>query len=141
VHLPGLSLLLRNFNMEYCSQCEKQVETDFYSAPEHSPHYGKTTCRECRAFIGWVKKPKNEGKRTRSSKYKIDDFDITYCEICLRPIERLGRNEVLEIHHKIEVNEGGEDTKQNILIVCTACHKFINWIRLYFNKHFIPPGS
>ena len=49
---------------------------------------------------------------------------------------RLGTHETLEIHHKIEINDGGQDIKENILVVCTHCHKLIHHVRTYMNDHF-----
>lgn len=47
-----------------------------------SIHYAKKTCRQCGAFLGWLPKPKNQGKASISKA----PFSVTQ-ETC----ERLGR--------------------------------------------------
>lgn len=80
-------------------------------------------------------KPKNEGKRTKTSKYSTIDLGITSCEICGRTEDRLGSYEVFEIHHKIPLEEEGQDTPKNLLVLCTACHRLCHYQRTYLNQH------
>lgn len=45
--------------------------------------------------------------------------------------EELPLPEVLEAHHVVEVQEGGSDERDNLWIVCTACHSMIHYLRTY----------
>ena len=46
----------------------------------------------------------------------------------------LGTREVIDCHHIVEIQDGGTDTLDNILWVCTSCHKDIHHKRTYFMK-------
>ena len=108
------------------------TQINFIITPEFV-HYGKEECLSCGKFIRWIQNPEKAKYRSSTTKCKIK-YD--FCKICLRTKKELGCNETLEAHHIIELTEGGDDIPENIMVVCTACHKFINWIRLYFNRHF-----
>jgi 5-methylcytosine-specific restriction endonuclease McrA len=56
--------------------------------------------------------------------------------MCLRHVDRLGSHGALQVHHVVEIQNGGEDTKENIWVVCTSCHKLIHHQRTYLNNHF-----
>ncbi|GAG11108.1 unnamed protein product, partial [marine sediment metagenome] len=86
-------------NLE-CKNCEKEVEAEINEMPKDSLHYGKAVCPDCGRFLQWIKKPENEGKRTKS-KYTPEKLGVEYCEICGRDRNRLGYRETLDIHHKI----------------------------------------
>ena len=118
--------------MMYCKYCDKDVFVIENERPD-TPHNCEIKCAEGH-FIKWKPKDKNINKRQKS-KFKPSDLEIDYCQWCLR--YELGKNEVLEIHHIIEIRDGGEDVKDNILVLCTACHSLVHWTRVYLNKHQI----
>ena len=62
-------------------------------------------------------------------------MEINHCELCGRPIGELGKNEKLEAHHKQPIEHGGEDVRDNILILCTPCHRMAHFLRTYLNDH------
>ena len=119
----------------FCTSCEKEVDPDIYLASD-GPHYGKAVCPECRKFLQWIPKPKNEGKRPKN-KFDPTSLNIFACEICGRDSLRIGQYESLEVHHKIPIEEGGEDKRENLLVVCTACHRLCHWLRTYLNRHLL----
>lgn len=119
----------------FCGYCKKDVDPVLTEMGADSPHYAKAECPKCFCFLRWMPKPQNDGIRKKASKYTPDSLDINYCEICGRTLHTVGAKEVLEIHHKVPVSEGGEDKKENILVVCSACHKMCRWLRLYLNQH------
>lgn len=98
------------------------------------PHYGKVVCKECGKFYGWLPKPHNETRRRRN-RHTAETLGITSCQMCQRTKSRLGLRGVLEPHHVVEIQYGGEDKPDNIWIVCTACHKLIHYQRTYINEH------
>jgi 5-methylcytosine-specific restriction endonuclease McrA len=115
---------------QVCPHCHEEVKVSIELMGHDGPHYAKAICPSCSCFLGWVGKPENDNKRTKSSKFTPD---ITYCEICGR--RQFGSKEVLEVHHKIPISEGGSDERDNLLFVCTACHKMCHFLRLYLNTH------
>jgi len=121
--------------MKICKKCNKEVDPIIKIMPETSIHYARSMCPICNAFIDWIKKPENEGTRTQSSKYTLESLSKEYCELCGRIKDKLGKRSSLEIHHKIPIEENGEDTKENILVLCTACHRMAHFLRTYLHKH------
>ena len=114
--------------------CPNCLTNDFYKEllTPNTIHYSKTICTKCSRWIRWNHNPQKVKYRSSTTKHKMN---LDFCKICGRKEQELGWNETLEIHHLIPLDEGGEDTPENILVTCTACHKLIHWIRLYFNKH------
>ena len=117
----------------YCKHCNEEIEPIFIEMKE-GPHYGKHICSYCDKFLGWVKKPKNEGKREQL-KYIPEDFDKYFCEICGRKKYELGEHEKIAIHHKIPIKEGGKDIPENILVLCTFCHRLCHFLKKYLLHH------
>jgi len=50
----------------------------------------------------------------------------------------INNKETFELHHSIPLEEDGEDKMDNIIFLCTACHKQAHWIRTYFYKYLKP---
>lgn len=121
-------------NTVFCRRCRKEVVPYLNPRPD-TPHYAEYKCPDCQGFINWVAKPDNQKKLDKRPNGcpTPEDLDIEICQVCLRPREWLGQNETLETHHIDD--EPTHNDRLNLLVVCTACHKFINWIRIYFNKH------
>jgi len=126
------------YSEERCPECKSHL---IFTETQSSVHYGRLDCPKCRKFIRWVKNPKKEKVRSRTSKYKIKDiveyhkFEEAFCFFCLRTKEQLGEKETLTIDHIKELNEGGTNGIENLQILCSACHKLKNWCRLYVNWH------
>ena len=118
----------------HCPHCQADmIPTE---KPSDGPHHLGLYCSHCGAWIEWVGKPANNNKRTRTSKYTLSDIGIDYCEICGRPSWWLKKvREWLELHHKVPLEEGGEDTRENLLIICNRHHKMIHDIRDYEYHH------
>ena len=121
------------FDCKWCNAT--QIEPIVEETPD-TPHFAKLICPECNRFIDWMGMPQNKDKRGKSSKFTPESLEIDYCEFCLRPQEMLGRNETLDIHHKMPVEFGGEDTQSNILVLCTYCHKTAHQRHTYLYKHY-----
>ena len=82
----------------------------------------------------WLPKPENVRAR-KKSKYSPENLGKEYCELCIRPREYLGKAGQLEIHHAIEIHDGGKDEPDNIWVLCSHCHSLIHHIRIYLNHH------
>ena len=109
----------------------------FIETPDKK-HYGKIKCAQCGAWVKWVKKPENEDKRTKTSKHDGLTESADRCGLCGRKRFELNNKETFELHHSIPLEEDGEDKMDNIVFLCTACHRQAHWIRTYFYKHLKP---
>jgi len=95
-------------------------------------HFAKRVCGLCGTFWGWAPKPDGDKfKRPASHRDLVKKFGQGFCELCLRTKEQLRNGDTFEGHHIQEYAEEGEPKAENILIVCTACHRLINWLRTY----------
>ena len=121
--------------LKICLRCNLEVEATVEVEPETSIHYAKTLCPVCGHFIDWLKKPENEGLRSKSSKFTPEQLNTLACELCGRNKSKLGSRETLEIHHKLPVEEQGGDVSENILVLCTPCHRMAHFLRTYLHKH------
>ncbi len=116
-----------------CRFCNAEIEPVFNPRPD-TPHAGELRCPECDRFLGWKPKEKNEKKlEKRPACPTPADLEIDWCQVCLRKRDQLGINETLETHH-IDDDPTNND-RLNFLVVCTMCHKWIAWVRLYVNSH------
>lgn len=117
-------------------RCSFHQDTDpvFVPTPT-SVHYGKLVCPICERFVTWVKKPENQGKKRRPSqdhlRWLFDDEHIDYCQLCMRPRASLPHGTVLDVHHIIEVHDGGTDDRLNLLLLCNVCHRIVHLLRMY----------
>lgn len=87
-------------------------------------HYAKLVCTVCNRWVAWVPKPKNKDVRRKSSKYTAERLGYDYCQICRRKRITLMNGQALEVHHIDHV--WTNDTKENILVLCTFCHKQVH---------------
>jgi 5-methylcytosine-specific restriction endonuclease McrA len=105
-------------------------------------HYAKEVCKQCGRWIRWIHNPENEGSRTQTSKYSIEQIlrfhkkENNICFFCLRTQEQLGVKETFTRDHIEELDKGGKDELENLQILCSPCHKLKNWTRTYINWHF-----
>lgn len=100
------------------------------------PHFARADCRQCGAFVDWIRFPEAPATRRKSRK-KLRDLGER-CEICLRHQGELPKPEKLTVHHVLEVEaDNGADDQENLRAYCTACHSLIHWARVYFG-HYHP---
>jgi 5-methylcytosine-specific restriction endonuclease McrA len=118
-----------------CPSCKVVFDEPLFILTPELKHYAKNECPHCGRNLGWVKKPENVGKRTRTSKYTIESLGKDCCELCRRTKPMLGRNQTLEIHHK-DCN-AENDVPENLLVLCTPCHKQTHFNKTYFFDHYI----
>ena len=123
--------------MDICRRCgtDNEGQTIFVLTPDTPPHYGKELCYDCGHNMRWVKKPENEGKRTKGSKFGAFDFEYDGCELCRRTRIMLGEYECLEVHHKDVDYEN--DVRENVLLLCTFCHKLVHLNHAFLYLHFL----
>lgn len=104
----------------------------------------QNTCRcgKCGKHIKNL--PQNNDRKRR--KTTTTGFRRDYCEMCGRTSGLLPDHQQLEVHHKVPLEEGGEDIEGNLIMVCTPCHALIHHQRDYVNRHMkdhvrIPSGA
>lgn len=103
-------------------------------------HHAKVECAKCRRFLRWLSKPDSDPtkyKRPQTHRDLVSKFSNGFCEMCLRDKNELPKGQTLEAQHVIEFQDGGSEKRENIWIVCTACHRIIHWLRTYVGKNNI----
>ena len=105
--------------------------------PHAGGHYAKIVCSICAAFVKWAPKPDaDKAKRPAAHRELVTRYGGSVCAMCGRKAAALILPDVLEAHHIAEYADGGTDDEANIVILCTACHKFAHWLRTYmFRGH------
>lgn len=120
-----------------CRRCGTVALPDIVKAPP--PHDRKIVCPVCGFTHGFLAKEKNEKKLEHrpngqpAAAQLMEIKQIDYCEICLRPKERLGRKGYFEVHHISKTPS--DHSIGNLLLVCKACHQFIHYLQTYLNDH------
>jgi len=126
--------------MEKCKWCDSK-NLKFSISKDTVHKGGRLDCLDCGRWNTWIKSGEKEGVRTKTSKHKLNQVlkfhnkEKEICFFCLRTKEKLGEYETLTLDHIEELNEGGKDEIENLQVLCSACHKLKNWVRLYMNWH------
>lgn len=116
-----------------CRNCESN-EITFTETP-NLQHFGREDCAGCGRFVRWVPKPEADRiKRPAAHRNLVKKFSRGFCEMCLLKEHELPAGQSLEAQHVEEYAEGGEPRRENIWIICTACHKLIHCIRTHFRR-------
>lgn len=118
-----------------CLQCGCQYGL---VSPTTGVAHARLSCANgvCNRFVKWLPKPRNEGKTQRTdTRGLLDKYSRGFCEMCLRAEVDLPRSQVLHAHHVIEKQSGGDESRENIWIVCTKCHKYIHHERTYLGHY------
>jgi 5-methylcytosine-specific restriction endonuclease McrA len=123
--------------------CRKCGSTNTHSAlTEKGPHFARIDCLDCKTTT-WQPKPDDDPtkyKRPAKHQHLVDKFSRGFCELCLRSEIELRKQDSLTGHHVIEYQHGGTDDRENVWIVCTACHRLITWTRTYHGNNHPPEG-
>lgn len=97
-------------------------------------HHADVNCAKCRRHLRFLPKPDSDPtkyRRPQQHRDLVQAYGRDFCEMCLRGIDELPKGQTLEAQHVIEYQEGGSNKRENIWIICTACHRMIHWIRTY----------
>ena len=116
-----------------CPNCGAEYKPEI-EIQELGVHYAKEKCAACHRFRRWIPKPSTDTtkyKRPKAHTDLVKKYSRGFCELCLVNAANLPKGQTLEAQHVIEYQDGGEPTRENIWIVCTACHRFVHWIRTY----------
>jgi len=97
-------------------------------------HHSKAECGKCGRFLRWFKKPEDDPtkyRRPQQHQNLVSSYGQGFCEMCLRSVDELPKGQTLEAQHVREYQDGGSSNRENIWIICTACHRLIHWVRTY----------
>jgi len=98
-------------------------------------HHARWDCPVCDRFLGWEAKPENADKKRRKPqdhlRWIFEEESIDYCQLCLRQVHQLPEHGTLHVHHIIEVQNGGEPSRNNLMLLCNACHELVYVVRKY----------
>lgn len=98
-------------------------------------HYAEMRCPQCDRHNGWIPKPDcDKAKRPAAHRNLVKKSGIKKCQMCLRHERELVSPDCLHAHHVEEYRTGGDSGLENIWIVCSACHRLIDWTRTYLNR-------
>ncbi len=102
------------------------------------PHHWQEQCALCGRWIRFLPKPDSlKAKRPKAQSELVHEYGREFCELCGILQRHIPNSEALEAHHVIEYQDGGQERRSNIWIVCTRCHRLIHWMRTYL-RHLIP---
>ncbi len=112
-----------------CPRCGGTTEAVIM--PPESIHHSKLRCTAHGCYwFKWLPKPDaTKAKRPASHRDLVARFSRGFCEFCLRRPEDMPPKCVLEGHHVQEFQDGGEPTRENVQIICSACHTMVAWMR------------
>lgn len=118
-----------------CPRCQSEIVNEELTPDKQ--HYAKESCGVCGCWLRWLPKPDREKiRRPSAHRNLVKKFSHGYCELCCTAEQDLPPGQVLEAQHGVEFQDGGEPTRENIWILCTACHKLVHCIR----HHYRPQG-
>ena len=115
---------------EHCPYCASD-ELRYVLTPR-SPHYAALICGRCRRKLRWLPKPVAERvRRPASHRHLVRRYSRGFCQLCLTAERDLPAGQTLEGHHVVEYQQGGDDSRGNVWIVCTGCARLIHWRRTW----------
>lgn len=76
-------------------------------------------------------------KRVNPPRWLKDEIYKRCNRQCELKLQNICQEVATQIHHKIEVKDGGQNTLENLLAVCFACHESIHNIKRKMPK-FVP---
>ena len=91
-------------------------------------------CPECDFHMGFTGKSEDDPtkyKRPAEHRDLVSKFSDGFCEMCYLKLHELPPRESLCAHHVDPYAKGGEPTRENIWILCTACHRMVEFQRRY----------
>ena len=132
---PGQSFV----EQRHCRFCRSMTE-HLVEAWNHGMHGHKAICTTpgCSGFAWLPKDHENPTRRPASHRGLLAKYDRGFCELCLRTRSELRPSDTLMAHHVREFQDEGEPTRENVWIVCTACHALIHWQRIYNGRKNLP---
>lgn len=121
-----------------CPKCGKRWEYEIGHGK--AGHYASARCKACGHFW-WLPKPdRDKAKRPAKQSKLVKRYSRGFCELCLIPEAKVPRCESLTAHHVLEYQDGGDESRENIWILCTRCEKLVHHQRTYIG-HLLNGGD
>lgn len=121
----------------FCPTCNYDAHIE---RRQCGPHLG-AFCIHCTRKIKHLKKLKNKNRRpAKDYKHLIKDKcskGYAFCSICYRTRDFIIQktNVDLEVHHLLEVQHGGTEDPENLILVCQDCHNMIHSVRMITHRN------
>lgn len=114
-----------------CPRCKETTSGYARKRPDTGHTGGQLVCTHCGCHLDWIKSDESKKRRKSSTAKLVSKYSDGFCEMCLLRSEGLPPYQRLEAHHVKEVDDGGEDTRDNIWILCNSCHAMVHHQRRY----------
>jgi 5-methylcytosine-specific restriction endonuclease McrA len=112
-------------------ECPKCGHLCAFTPRPDTQHWGEIRC-PIHAHR-WIPKPAEDRKPRRKTneclKHLLPEGMRSYCWKCLREedhLKALRPSVCLQVHHIIEIKNGGTDAPANLQLVCAECHADIH---------------
>lgn len=116
-----------------CRFCACNEET-IIPGPHPGGHAARANCAACGRLVRWVAKEDSERiKRPAAHRDLAKKYGKGLCSMCGKTQEKLPANQAFEAHHIVAFEKGGTNDRDNIVVICTACHKLIHWLRHHWD--------
>jgi len=127
-----------------CVECGQELAV--VETPQHKIHWAEyqcanTACSRLKKHVDWVPKPRDGSSRRKANRKLLKKCDVLlrdFCHLCARPsavLDHLKPALQLEVHHVIEVQDGGTDEPSNLWVLCSECHELVHRQRRAFNRY------
>ena len=126
-----------------CVECGQDLAVVEVDDPKHYAQYQciNAGCSKRGRYAGWVPKPRDGNTRRKANRKLLKKLDVSlrdFCQLCTRTsaaLDRLKPALQLEVHHVIEVQDGGTDEALNLWVLCSECHELVHRQRRAFNRY------
>ena len=126
-----------------CVECGQDLAVVEVDDPKHYAQYQciNAGCSKRGRYAGWVPKPRDGNTRRKANRKLLKKLDVSlrdFCQLCTRTsaaLDRLNPGLQLEVHHVIEVQDGGTDEASNLWVLCSECHELVHRQRRAFNRY------
>lgn len=104
-------------------------------------HRADLRCVACNHHLGFPPKLADDPtkyKRPNTHRDLALKYGNGFCEMCLVAEKDFPKGWTLEGHHVDPYKDGGSEKRENIWVVCTRCHRLIEWVRKYMPANMAP---
>jgi 5-methylcytosine-specific restriction endonuclease McrA len=120
-----------------CPECGRGLA---FTARPDTQHWGEIRCPE--HGHRWIPKPDAARKTKRKTNFdlisSLPEYMQGYCWACLREkqlLRSLRPSVSLQVHHIVEVKNGGTDVRDNLMLLCAECHAEVHRRREAFDRY------
>jgi hypothetical protein len=113
-----------------CPRCKRRWEVEF-EIKQTGPHWAKLRCKACGCVWFPPKPDRDKAKRPSRQAKLVKRYSRGYCELCLIPADKIPSPEILTAHHVQEFHDAGDESRENIWILCSRCERLVHHQRTY----------